>query len=96
MLFFCRVEGGDASWKLYWLPVAAGGAEPQEGGGIAWAWIIDPKVYPTIPMPNDGVQARGNSGGYRQPFCYNFGVFVDNTCQGLLADQLDSSGSRIW
>ena len=30
------------------------GAEPQEGGGLARAWIEDPKVYPGIPMPNDG------------------------------------------
>ena len=33
------------------MPVVTGGAEPQEGGGIARAWIEDPKVYPGIPMP---------------------------------------------
>ena len=38
----------------YRLPVVTGGADPQEGGGIARAWIEDPKVYPGIPMPNDG------------------------------------------
>ena len=27
------------------------GAEPQEGGGIARAWVEDPKVYTGIPMP---------------------------------------------
>ena len=48
---FCRVEGGDAHWRLYRLPVVTGAAEPQEGGGIAWAWIEDPNVYPGIPMP---------------------------------------------
>ena len=34
----------------YWLPVVTLAAEPQEGGGIARAWIIDPKVYPDIPL----------------------------------------------
>ena len=28
--------------------------------------------------------AWGESGGYRQPFCQNFVVFVDNTCNALL------------
>ena len=46
---FCRVKGGDAHWRLYRLPVVTGGAEPQEGGGIARAWIEDPIVYPGIP-----------------------------------------------
>ena len=35
----------------YRLPVVSGRAELQEGGGIARAWIEDPKVYPGIPMP---------------------------------------------
>ena len=40
---FCSVaEGGYARWRLYRLHVVTGGAEPQEGGGIARAWIIDP------------------------------------------------------
>ena len=30
----------------YRLPVVTGEAEPEEGGGIARAWIEDPKVYP--------------------------------------------------
>ena len=38
----------------YWLPVVTGGAEPQEGGGIAQSWITDPKLYPGIPMPKNG------------------------------------------
>ena len=29
----------------YRLPVVTGKEEPQEGGGIARAWIEDPKVY---------------------------------------------------
>ena len=36
------------------MPVVTGGAELQEGGGIARAWIEDPNAYPVIPMPNDG------------------------------------------
>ena len=39
------------SFGDYGLPVVTGWAEPQEGGGIAWAWIDEPKVYPGIPMP---------------------------------------------
>ena len=35
----------------YKLPLVTGGAKPQEGGGIAWAWIVGPKVYPGIPVP---------------------------------------------
>ena len=35
----------------YWLPLVSKGAESQEGGGIAGAWIADPNVYPSIPMP---------------------------------------------
>ena len=34
----------------YRLPVDTGRAESQEGIGIAWAWIEDPKVYPGIPI----------------------------------------------
>ena len=26
------------------------GSISQEGGGILWAWIEDPKIYPGIPM----------------------------------------------
>ena len=29
MYLFYRVEGADVHWKLYWLPVITGGAEPQ-------------------------------------------------------------------
>ena len=63
------------------LPVVTGGAEPQEGGGIARA-TIGALVYrgipsdlrrsegiPGIPMPNDGVHTRRDSGGYRWLFC---------------------------
>ena len=49
--FFCRVEGEDTHWRLYRLPVVTRRAELQKGGGIARAWIEDPKVYPGIPMP---------------------------------------------
>ena len=49
--FSVELKGGDAHWRLYRLPVVTGRAEPQEGGGIARAWIEDPKVYPSIPMP---------------------------------------------
>ena len=70
-LFFCRVEGGDSHCKFYWLPVVTEGAEPLEGSWIARSWIIDPKVYPVYQCPNDSVRARGDSGGYRQPFCSN-------------------------
>ena len=52
------------------------------------AWIADPKVY---QYPKDGVRAGGDSGGYTRQFCYYCGVFVDNTCQALLADQMGSS-----
>ena len=55
---FCRVEGGDAHWRLCRRPVVTGRAEPQEGSGIrVRAWIEDLKVYPGIPMPNDGAGA---------------------------------------
>ena len=47
---FCRVEGEDAHWRLYRLPVVIGRAEPPEGDGIARAWIEDVKVYPGIPI----------------------------------------------
>ena len=47
---FCRVEGVDAHWRLYRLPVVTVRAEPQEGDGTARAWIKDPKVYPGIPF----------------------------------------------
>ena len=53
----------------YRLPVITGAAKPQEGGGIARLWLENPIVYPGIPMPNDDVCDRGDSGGYRQLFC---------------------------
>ena len=80
----------------YRLPVVTGRAEPQEGDGIARAWIEDPKVYPGIPMPQwwrlvpEGTVvatgARFVKTGAR--------VFVVNTCQALLAHLLESSGMR--
>ena len=45
--------------KLYRLPVVTGRAEPQEGVGMAQAWIVDPKVHPGIPM----IQADPQKGG---------------------------------
>ena len=37
----------------YSLPGVTGGAEPQEGGGIARAWIVvDPKVYDDDELDN--------------------------------------------
>ena len=48
-----RIEDGDAHLKLsflFWVPVVAGGAEPQEDDGIARAWII-------YQCPNDGIHA---------------------------------------
>ena len=51
---FCRVEGGNDHRGLYRLPVVTEGAESQEGGGIARAWIEDPMVYPVHQCPNDG------------------------------------------
>ena len=63
---FCRVEGGDAHWKLSWLPVVTSGAESREGGGIARAWIA---YTPIDECPNDGVHAKEDIGGYRRPFC---------------------------
>ena len=46
------VEGEDADWRLYPLPIVTGGPKPQEGGGFARARIVvDSKVYPGIPMP---------------------------------------------
>ena len=35
---------------------------------------------------------RGDSGGYRRPLCYNFGVHVVSACQDLLADPFESFG----
>ena len=47
MRLFCEVEGGDADarWKLNRLALL------QEGGWIARTWIVDSKIYPSIPMP---------------------------------------------
>ena len=80
----------------YWLsPVVTRESRAQEGGGIARAWIVDTKVYPSITMPNDGVHAGGDSCSYRRPFCHNFDYFVDNTCRiALLVDQMCSFGMK--
>ena len=34
------------NYELPVVTVVTVGTEPQEGGGIAQAWIADPKVYP--------------------------------------------------
>ena len=40
MHHYNRVQGGETNWKLYWLPVVTGGAEPHKSGGIVPAkWI---------------------------------------------------------
>ena len=67
MHYYARLEGGETHWKLCWLPVVNGGAEPHECGGIARAWIR--RYTPVCQWPNDGIRARGDSGGYRQQFC---------------------------
>ena len=68
-------------------------AEPQEGGGIARGWIVDPKVYPrytTAPMTVFVAEGTViDNGGC---FVKMLEVFVDNTCQALLASQLESPG----
>ena len=51
----------------------------------------DKPRYTNAPMTALGARGEG-SGGYWRPFCLNFGVFVVNACQALLADQLESSG----
>ena len=57
----------------YWLPVGrvTDATEPRDDGGIARAWIADPKVYLGIPIPTDGARAGGDSGVYRRPFVKN-------------------------
>ena len=71
MRLFCRVEGGDACCKLYRLPVVTRGAEPQEGGGIARAWIVDPKIYPGIPMPvSEGTMVAKGGRFIKILFCF--------------------------
>ena len=44
-LLFCTVEGKNDRRKIYRLPVVTGGAEPQEGGGIARAGGIPRYTY---------------------------------------------------
>ena len=41
------------SRQIFFLHVFTVGAEPQEGGGIAQAWIVDAKEYPGIPCSNN-------------------------------------------
>ena len=44
------------NWRLYSLPVftGGGGADMQEGDGIARTWIvIDSKIYPVYRFPKD-------------------------------------------
>ena len=69
----CRVDGGDARWKLYRLSAVSGGAEHQEGGGIAQAWIVDPKAYPAYQCPNNGVRACREEAAV----LLKFWIFVD-------------------
>ena len=73
--------------SIGWLYIVTGEAEPQEGGGIAQAWIIDLKVYISqyinAPMmvfvPEGKVVATGGR-------FVTFLFFVDNACQALMAD----------
>ena len=52
----CTIILGSQVWTpvgnypVYWLPVITWGAEFQDGGGTARAWIADPNVYRGIPM----------------------------------------------
>ena len=48
-----------------------GGGQSQEGGGTARPWMSDPKVYPVFQCSDDIVCARGDSGGFMQPFFLN-------------------------
>ena len=54
--------------KLYWLHVATGGTEPQEGDGIARTRISDPKVYHDTLLPSGSVSAGGDGCGCRGYF----------------------------
>ena len=80
----------------YRLPVVTEGAEPQKGGGIARAWIIESKVNPQyingpmmVFMPEGTVVVTDGR-------FVKIWVFVNNTCQALLADQLGSSCMAAW
>ena len=98
MRLFCRVEGGNAHWRLHRLPVATAGAEPQEGGRIARAWIEDPHVYPVYQCPNDGAGCPRGQWWLQMAILLKFWSFFYCTCQALLADLLGQFwyGSTIW
>ena len=44
---------------------------------------------PVQKFPDDG-------DGYRQPFCYNWVTFVDNTWHALMTDLLGNSDTVVW
>ena len=53
MRYYTRVEGGDAHWHLYWLPVVTE-KQPQEDCGIDRAWIA--QGYTNTPMMMFGLE----------------------------------------
>ena len=67
---FNRVEGGYAPWALYRRPVII---EKQNSREVM-VGLLGPRSQirrysPVYQCPNNGFHARGDSGGYRQPFC---------------------------
>ena len=57
--------------------LSPGRAKPQEGGGIARAWITYPKIYLINQCPIDGIRVRRDS----VSVLLKFQVFVYNICQ---------------
>ena len=84
---FSRVEGGDAHWRLYRLPVVTEGAEPLLGPGSKIR-----RYTPVYQCPNDGAGYLRGQWRLQAAVLLKFWGFVVNTIQAVLADQLESSG----
>ena len=54
-----RVEGVDPPLETLLSTCGTRGAEPQEGGGIARAWIEHPKVYTVYQCLSNGIRVGG-------------------------------------
>ena len=74
---------------LYTLPIVSGGAEAQEGGGIARAWMDGAKVHPGTPMSKRWRRIQ-------TVVLLKFVTFIDNAWHALRTDKLGNCDTATW
>ena len=92
---FCRVEGGDAHWRLYRLPVVTREQTPRKVVGLLRAGSKIRRYTPVYHCPNDGAGCLRGQWWLHAAVLFKFWGFCLES-SGMMTDQLESSGMTTW